>query len=125
MTDKEKQCEKKGAITAKEAWKDMRFEVYAQASGNRHEANVSDDSTKMFSLNDIDEIFEKIDDTVVETKDVGTTENPFDWQSFRAEAAKDILCSMIQGGYAENRIEHQSNLAVRYANELVKQLKTL
>ena len=68
MTQEEKQGEKKGAITAKEAWKDMRFEVYAQASGNRHEANVSDDSTKMFSLNDIDEIFEKIEDTVVEQK---------------------------------------------------------
>jgi len=43
-----------------DAWKDMRFEVYAQASGNRHEANYSDNSTKMFSLNDIDEIIEKI-----------------------------------------------------------------
>jgi hypothetical protein len=38
----------------------MRLEVYQQASGNRHEANYSDDTTKMFSLNDIDEIFEKI-----------------------------------------------------------------
>ena len=45
------------------------------------------------------------------------------WQSFRAEAAKDILCSMIQGGYAESRIEYQSELAVKYATELVKQLK--
>lgn len=43
-----------------ELWKDMRLEVYQQASGNRHEPNYSDDSTKMFSLTDIDEIFEKI-----------------------------------------------------------------
>lgn len=43
-----------------ESWKDMRLEVYQQASGNRHEPNCSDDTTKMFSLNDIDEIFEKI-----------------------------------------------------------------
>lgn len=43
-----------------EVWKDMRFEVYQQASGNRHEPNYSDDSTKMFSLTNIDEIFEKV-----------------------------------------------------------------
>lgn len=46
-----------------ELWKDMRLEVYQQASGNRHEPNYSDDTTKMFSLNDIDEIFEKIAET--------------------------------------------------------------
>lgn len=45
-----------------EAWKDMRLEVYQQASGNRHEPNCSDDNTKMFSLNDIDEIIEKINE---------------------------------------------------------------
>ena len=43
-----------------EIWKDMRLEVYQQASGNRHESNYSDDTTKMFSLNDIDEIIEKM-----------------------------------------------------------------
>ena len=56
----EKQKEQKPVQTAKEMWKEMRLEVYAQASGNRHEPNYSDDSTKMFSLCDIDEIFEKI-----------------------------------------------------------------
>ena len=54
----EKQGEQKK--TAMEAWKEMRLEVYQQASGNRHESNYSDDSTKMFSLTDIDEIFEKV-----------------------------------------------------------------
>jgi hypothetical protein len=48
----------------------------------------------------------------------------FDWQSFRTEAVKDILCAIIQSGYyGEDRIAHQSELAVGYANELVKQLK--
>lgn len=48
----------------------------------------------------------------------------FDWQSFRVEAAKDILCAIIQSGYyGEDRINHQSELAVGYANELIKQLK--
>jgi hypothetical protein len=46
------------------------------------------------------------------------------WQSFRNQAAKDILCSIIQSGYyGEDRIEHQSALAVKYADELIKQLK--
>lgn len=61
----EKQKEQKLAHTAKEMWKEMRLEVYAQASGNRHEPNCSDNSTKMFSLYDIDEIFEKIGNTAV------------------------------------------------------------
>lgn len=56
----EKQGEKSQGKTALETWKDMRLEVYQQASGNRHEPNYSDDTTKMFSLNDIDEIMEKI-----------------------------------------------------------------
>ena len=56
----EKQGEKPKGKSALEVWKDMRLEVYQQASGNRHEPNYSDDSTKMFSLNDIDEIIEKI-----------------------------------------------------------------
>ena len=56
----EKQVEKPQGKTALEAWRDMRLEVYQQASGNRHEPNYSDDTTKMFSLNDIDEIIEKI-----------------------------------------------------------------
>jgi hypothetical protein len=52
------------------------------------------------------------------------SDDNIDWQSFRAEAAKDILCSIIQSGYyGEDRIAHQSELAVGYANELVKQLK--
>lgn len=57
----ERQCKQKSqGKSALEVWKDMRFEVYQQASGNRHEPNYSDDSTKMFSLTDIDEIFEKV-----------------------------------------------------------------
>lgn len=56
----EKQGEQKPAKNIVETWKDMRLEVYQQASGNRHEPNCSDDTTKMFSLNDIDEIVEKM-----------------------------------------------------------------
>lgn len=56
----EKQGEKVNIQTVNEVWKDMRLEVGAQASGNRHEPQYSDNSTKLFSLNDIDEIIEKI-----------------------------------------------------------------
>ena len=70
----EKQGEKAQGKTALEAWKDMRFEVYQQASGNRHEPNCSDDATKMFSLTDIDEIFEKIAEKQGEQK-------PFDYEN--------------------------------------------
>lgn len=52
------------------------------------------------------------------------TAKQFDWQSFRAEAAKDILCAIIQSGYyGEDRIVHQSELAVKYTDELIKKLK--
>lgn len=55
---------------------------------------------------------------------VPTNSDSFDWQSFRAEAAKDILCAIIQSGYCgEDRIAHQSALAVRYADSLIKQLE--
>jgi len=55
-----KKIEQKPTKNIVEIWKDMRVEVYQQASGNRHEPNYSDDTTKMFSLNDIDEIIEKM-----------------------------------------------------------------
>lgn len=60
LTWLEQQGEQKPAKNIVETWKDMRLEVYQQASGNRHESNVSDDTTKMFSLNDIDEIVKKM-----------------------------------------------------------------
>jgi len=56
----EKQSNQKSTKNIMNVWKDMRLEVYQQASGNRHEPNYSDDTTKMFSLNDIDEIIEKV-----------------------------------------------------------------
>jgi len=64
----EKQGEQSQGKTLLETWKDMRFEVYQQASGNRHEPNYSDDTTKMFSLNDIDELIEKISEQQLANK---------------------------------------------------------
>ena len=64
----EKQGEPKPAKNIVETWKDMRLEVYLQASGIRHEPNYSDGTTKMFSLNDIDEIIEKMSEYMNEQK---------------------------------------------------------
>lgn len=41
-----------------------------------------------------------------------------DWSSFRREAAKDILCAVING-----RISEDVSFAIQYAEELIRQLK--
>lgn len=85
----EKQGKKQGKSVL-EAWKDMRLEVYQQASGNRHEPNYSDDTAKMFSLNDIDEIIEKIS----EQKPVDKTEpkfHPGDWIVDKSGLTQQVL----------------------------------
>lgn len=89
----EKQKEQKPVHTAKEMWKEMRLEAYAQASGNRHEPNYSDDSTKMFSLCDIDEIFEKIGNSTVGSQ-------PAEWSEEDENMLKTIFDSLET--YAKN-----------------------
>lgn len=62
------------------------------------------------------------------------TAKQFDWQSFRAKAAKDILCAIIASPSIiklkddkENLIEFckedACKVSILYANELCKQLK--
>ena len=49
-----------------------------------------------------------------------------DWSAFRREAAKDILCALTGNkDYLKviGRIEPETMLAVRFADELIKQLK--
>ena len=105
--------EQKPVLTAKEAWKEMRLEVYAQASGNRHEPNYSDDSTKMFSLCDIDEIFEKIGNSTVEQK-------PAEWSE---EDKKDIahIIRILDDCYAYGK----HDLSKTDHENLVNKLKSL
>lgn len=53
-------------------------------------------------------------------------ENDFDWQSFRAEAAKDILCSMIElieHEYSAIDKDYWCGYAVEWTDVLVKKLK--
>ena len=62
------------------------------------------------------------------------TVKEFDWQSFRAEASKDILCAIIaspsiiklkddKGNLIEFCKEDACKVSIEYANELIKQLK--
>ena len=49
-----------------------------------------------------------------------------DWQAFRREAAKDILCALVGNkDYLKviGRIEPETTLAIRFADELIKQIK--
>lgn len=45
-----------------------------------------------------------------------------DWSSFRREAAKDILCAMIQAG-VDDAWRNVVPAAIEGADELIKQLK--
>ena len=52
----------------------------------------------------------------------------FDWQSFRAEAAKDILCAILPrikiiDGDFQQSIENAISNSIDVADELIKQLK--
>lgn len=52
--------------------------------------------------------------------------NDFDWQSFRAEAAKDILCAMIsstQYWFSEPAFDSKVDRAIRFADKLIAKLK--
>jgi hypothetical protein len=51
-------------------------------------------------------------------------ENDFDWQSFRAEAAKDILCHLLNDRYSGDGDNNSFVMqAIGIADELIKQLK--
>ena len=59
----------------------------------------------------------------------GTTKVPEapDWDAYRMEVAKDILCALLQKdgprGYAWWTIEQAADTAVKQADALIKQLK--
>ena len=49
-----------------------------------------------------------------------------DWSSFRRETAMDILCALVGNkDYLKviGRIEPETTLAIRFADELIKQIK--
>lgn len=108
----EKQSEQKSQCkSAFELWKDMRFEVYQQASGNRHEPNCSDDSTKMFSLNDIDEIFEKIAENQGEQKVINEY-NEHELTSYEIEKWNEAYEKGYNIGYMNGKNEQKPTDAI-------------
>lgn len=111
--------DQKPAKTVIEAWKDMRLEVYQQASGNRHEPNYSDDTTKMFSLNDIDEIFEKIADNNVK-------QNPAEWsEEDEKHLQKAIECTFDRGYLStSNWLKFLRPQTCKEQNETIDKIKT-
>lgn len=52
-------------------------------------------------------------------------EENYNWQSFRNQAAKDILCAMLNTRYYDNTQRKQGCVeeAIYFANELIKKLK--
>ena len=107
----EKQGEQKHAKNIVETWKAMRLEVYQQASGNRHEPNCSDDTTKMFSLNDIDEIVEKMS----EQSSADNVEPKFkvgDWVVFNNKHQSIYQVEKIEDGYYILRHKHGGTFRV-------------
>ena len=61
-------------------------------------------------------------DCYYEEKEKISYQEMFDWQSFRAEAAKDILCAIISQpnlGYYGDEVEN----AVIFADKLISKLK--
>ena len=113
----EKQGEKSQEKPILEIWKSMRLEIYQQASGNRHEPNYSDDNTKIFSLNDIDEIIEKIN----EQKPADMVELKFkvgDWVVFKNRHQSIYQVEKIEDGYYVLRHTHGGTFRVLHEESL-------
>lgn len=51
------------------------------------------------------------------------TADNFDWQSFRREAAKDILCALTHSAAAHYTDKETVKWAIKLTDELIKQLK--
>ena len=61
--------QKENSLSLLDAWKEMRTEVFAQASGNKPKPE-SDEFTKLFSLNDIDFLISDLDSRGIKQKPV-------------------------------------------------------
>lgn len=67
--------------------------------------------------------------TFEEAKQILEMEIDWDWEKFRREAAKDILCAVLAGGIANGakgfdaQKEELVNVSIGMADELIKQLR--
>lgn len=133
----EKQGEKPQGKSAFELWRDMRLEAWAQASGNRHEPPMSDYNSKLFSIDDIDEIMEKITEkqgekpindadeeingTELKTYDQMSEEKQ--WQDVRKRAAIAAMQGLLANTCVEGTLNDFARWSIEYAHALVEQLK--
>ena len=44
------------------------------------------------------------------------------WEEFRNNVAKEVLCAMVSQCYDKTKVKKQAALAVEYANELTRSL---
>lgn len=67
--------------------------------------------------------------TKEDAKEILQMEVDWDWEKFRREAAKDILCAVLAGGLANGangfdaQKEELVNASIDVADELIKQLR--
>ena len=67
--------------------------------------------------------------TIEEAKQITQLEVDWDWEKFRREAAKDILCAVLAGGIANGakgfdaQKEELVDASIGVADELIRQLK--
>ena len=67
--------------------------------------------------------------TLEEAKQIAQLEVDWDWEKFRREAAKDILCAVLAGGIANGakgfdaQKEELVDASIGVADELIRQLK--
>ena len=67
--------------------------------------------------------------TLEEAKQITQLEVDWDWEKFRREAAKDILCAVLAGGIANGakgfdaQKEELVDASIGVADELIRQLK--
>ena len=80
--------QKGNSLSLVDAWKEMRTEVFAQASGNKPKPE-SDEFTKLFSLNDIDFLISDLDSR-------GIKQKPAEWNDTDMKEARDSLISVCR-----------------------------
>ena len=67
------------------------------------------------------EDYTKLPMTKEDAKEILHMEIDWDWEKFRREAAKDILCALII--HCSLPREDGARISIEYADELIKQLK--
>lgn len=57
------------------------------------------------------------------TEQMKSSNDTFDLEEFRRNTAKDILIAMMHGGWSRNEADYKAEIAVKFADSLIKALK--